>query len=98
MAAVEKAKIKAALELFYGQNTSKNKKNETYHQFKGYKVNGRPIYTKPTLYRLMKKLDETVSLDRKKGSGRPPALNSDEVKNLKKTQKYKLLDIIRLTL
>ena len=47
MATAEKAIMRAFLELFYGQNTSKNKKNETYHQFKGYKVNGRPIYTKP---------------------------------------------------
>ena len=47
MTAAEKAKMRAFLELFYGQNTSINKKNETYHQFKGCKVNGRPIYTKP---------------------------------------------------
>ena len=32
MAAVEKAKIRASLELFYGQNTSKNKKNEILKQ------------------------------------------------------------------
>ena len=84
MTASEKAKLKAAIELFYLNNTSENKKNETYHHFKKYKVNGRPIYTKGSLYELMKKLDERGSLDRSIGSGRPRAFNHGDQMKLKK--------------
>ena len=58
MADVEKAKLKAAIELYYTNNKSKDKKNDTYHHFKGYKHNGTPIYNKQSLYRLMRTLDD----------------------------------------
>ena len=42
----EKIILCHSIELFYTQNTSENKKYQTYQQFKDYKSNRRPIYTK----------------------------------------------------
>ena len=75
MVAVEKAKLKSAIELYYTNNQSKDKKNQTYHHFKDYKHNGTPIYNKQSLYRLMRTLDERSNLDRQAGSGRPKVLS-----------------------
>ena len=42
----EKIILCHSIELFYAQNTSENKKYQTYQQFNDYKSNRRPIYTK----------------------------------------------------
>ena len=42
----EKIILCHSIELFYAQNTSENKKYQTYQQFNDYKSNTRPIYTK----------------------------------------------------
>ena len=84
MSSSEKIKLRHSIELFYTQNTSEHKKYQTYQQFKDYKSNGRPIYTKRSLYRLMKTLDERGNLDRKTGSGRPMVLNSGDQAQLKR--------------
>ena len=54
MAATKKVKICNAIEVFYLQNTSEDKKCQTYPHFNDFKVNGRPIYTKGTIYQLMR--------------------------------------------
>ena len=84
MVAVEKAKLKCAIELFYKNNTSKDKKNQTYHHFKRYKHNGSPIFSKRSLYRLIENLDKRGTLDRQAGSGRPLALSHGDQVKLKK--------------
>ena len=89
MANPEKVKLKHSIELFYLNNKSKDRKNETYHHFKNFKHNGHPIYTKSSLYELMKKLDLRGTLDRKSGSGRPQKLNESDKKKLKKIVNHK---------
>ena len=82
MVNVEKAKLRGVIELFYLNKQSKDKKKQTYHHFKCYKHNGDPIYSKPQLYALMQKLDETGSLKRKIESERPIAMRSGDQKKL----------------
>ena len=43
MSAIDKAKFKASIELFYKNNKSKIK---TYNEFKNFKSNGCPIFSK----------------------------------------------------
>ncbi len=45
MVAVEKAKLKCAIELYYHNNQSKDKKNQTYHHFKTINTMAAPIIT-----------------------------------------------------
>ena len=89
MASTEKARIKSAIQVFYLNCTSKDKKNVTYHQFKDIKINGRPVYGKSGLYKMLETLDSRGSLDRKKGSGRPLILNPTQVKKLKQCVDHK---------
>ena len=65
MAATEKVKIHNAIEVFYLQNTSEDKKCQTYPHFNDFKVNDRPIYTKGTIYQLMriKKCIKEIDMD-----------------------------------
>ena len=65
MAATEKVKICNAIEVLYLQNTSEDKKCQTYPHFNDFKVNGRPIYTKGTIYQLMriKKCIKQIDMD-----------------------------------
>ena len=88
MAAFEKAKHRGVIELFYIKNTSE-KKDQTYHHFKKYKFNGRPIYTKRSLYELMKKLHERGSLNRSIGSGRTRVFSNRDGMKLKKVVNHK---------
>ena len=83
MASTEKARIKSAIQVFYLNCNSKDKKNVTYHQFKDIKINGRPVYSKRGLYKMLETLDSCGSLDRKKGSGRLLILNPTQVRKLK---------------
>ena len=89
MSATDRAKLKPAIELFYTQNNTKTKKYDTYLQFKDYKVNGRPVYSKPGLYKLMATIDERGSANRKTGSGRPQSLSPTDKAKLKRMVNHK---------
>ena len=89
MVGVEKSNLKGTIELFYLNNESKDKKRETYNHFKNYKLNGRPIFSKSGLYKLMKTLDERGSLERQNGSGRPLAMSHGDQLKLKKSVNHK---------
>ena len=62
MSAIDKAKFKASIELFYKNNKSKIK---TYNEFKNFKSNGCPIFSKRGIYNLMKKIDDRGTCERK---------------------------------
>ena len=89
MATSEKSKLKSAIEYFYLKNTSTDRKNVTYHEFKDSKINGQPAYTKQGLYKLLRVIDERGSLNRKTGSGRPHVFSFGDQQKLKKLVNHK---------
>ena len=79
-----KAKLKAAVEVFYSQNHSKGK-SYTWNQFKNVE-NG---YSRRGIYDLMTKIDEQGDTKRKPGSGRPMALTKADQQKLKRVVNHK---------
>ena len=67
MASTERTKLKPIIELFYkySKGTSQSRKFETYEEFKNFKYNGQPIFSKSEIYGLLNTIEKRGTISRK---------------------------------